>query len=285
MVDVDAGGGLARPNILGPMGAGALIDARSAPPSGDSVEFMHAVSTPGNDPSVTPDPVATPTGSVGAVGAGSTSLPVFTFVLDSITFALDSAGHGGTALLPIAASAAVDAHAPGMLDAPLEGAMLQAGAPATHALTRAMDASASDLFAAEIATDAGTNPATEDGTAAASATTLRVEIPYEVEVGTPAEVLVIALNPANRPAGEYSGTVTFHSSDPGAALPAPVTFGPADNGIHVATVIFSSAGSQTLAVSDGANALRDIVTVWVRRSVGRRRNQRNRDVLDIWLAS
>jgi len=60
----------------------------------------------------------------------------------------------------------------------------------------------------------------------------------------------------------YAGTVTFSSSDnaSGVVLPAPYIFGPSDNGIHEYTnaVTLITAGSQTLAVTDGA--LSDITT-------------------------
>jgi hypothetical protein len=52
---------------------------------------------------------------------------------------------------------------------------------------------------------------------------------------------------------DYTGTVTFRSSDPAAVLPAPYTFtgaaAGADQGEHYFTVVFRTAGSQTLTVS------------------------------------
>ncbi len=60
----------------------------------------------------------------------------------------------------------------------------------------------------------------------------------------------------------YAGTVTFSSSDnaSGVVLPAPYIFGPSDNGAHEYTngVTLITAGSQTLAISDGT--LSDITT-------------------------
>src|SRR5262249_50049659 len=54
----------------------------------------------------------------------------------------------------------------------------------------------------------------------------------------------------------YTGTVTFTSSDPLAGLPAPFTFGPGDAGVHVFSGTLTTAGNQTLLVSDSVHAAR-----------------------------
>ena len=61
----------------------------------------------------------------------------------------------------------------------------------------------------------------------------------------------------------YTGTVTFSSTDPDAVLPPPYTFDPAlDGGVltffggqNPAIAIFSTLGVQTLTVTDAANQL------------------------------
>ncbi len=52
----------------------------------------------------------------------------------------------------------------------------------------------------------------------------------------------------------YTGTVKLTSSDGQAGLPATYTFGPGDNGSHMFTVALATAGSQTISVTDQANA-------------------------------
>jgi hypothetical protein len=52
----------------------------------------------------------------------------------------------------------------------------------------------------------------------------------------------------------YSGTVTFNSSDPLAALPANYTFTAADTGTHTFTATLKRAGTQSITVTDVAAA-------------------------------
>jgi hypothetical protein len=52
----------------------------------------------------------------------------------------------------------------------------------------------------------------------------------------------------------YTGTVTFSSSDTAAGLPASYTFKPSDNGIHIFSgVVLKTAGAQTLTVTDNSS--------------------------------
>ncbi len=53
----------------------------------------------------------------------------------------------------------------------------------------------------------------------------------------------------------YRGTLDFTSSDPQAALPAPYTFTAADNGQHTFNVTLKTAGTQSIALSDGTLAV------------------------------
>jgi hypothetical protein len=109
-----------------------------------------------------------------------------------------------------------------------------------------------------------------------------VQIASEVDVGTPVDVIVLAIGAAGRPAKGYSGAVAISCSDAGATLPLPVAFRPGNDGILVMSLTFGNAGHQTITVSDAAAALRATATVCVRCPSGRRRH---RDVLDIWMAS
>jgi hypothetical protein len=51
----------------------------------------------------------------------------------------------------------------------------------------------------------------------------------------------------------YTGTVRFTTTDRLASLPANYTFTPADAGVHVFTVAFRTAGTQTLTVADAVS--------------------------------
>jgi hypothetical protein len=52
----------------------------------------------------------------------------------------------------------------------------------------------------------------------------------------------------------YRGTVRFSSSDSQAGLPSSYTFTAADNGVHTFSATLKTAGSQSLTVTDSANA-------------------------------
>jgi hypothetical protein len=78
-----------------------------------------------------------------------------------------------------------------------------------------------------------------------------------VVAGTPLSVTVTALDANGNTATGYTGTVTFSSSDGGAALPGDYTFTPADQGVHTFAngVTLVTAGPQTVTASDNQNSL------------------------------
>jgi hypothetical protein len=77
-------------------------------------------------------------------------------------------------------------------------------------------------------------------------------------------VTVTAANSQGNPVATYGGTVHFASSDGQAVLPADYTFTSTDAGVHQFTVTLKTAGSQTVAVADTADAgLSSTVTVGV----------------------
>jgi hypothetical protein len=65
---------------------------------------------------------------------------------------------------------------------------------------------------------------------------------------------VTALNANDQVDTGYTGTVTFTSSDPLAVLPANYTFKASDDGTHTFTVVFKTAGTQSLTVTDTSNS-------------------------------
>jgi hypothetical protein len=87
-------------------------------------------------------------------------------------------------------------------------------------------------------------------------THFQVSTPNTVTAGAPFDVTVTALSAFNSVVTNYTGTVTFTSSDPGATLPADYTFTAGDNGSHTfpAGGTLITAGSQTITVTDTANS-------------------------------
>lgn len=74
-------------------------------------------------------------------------------------------------------------------------------------------------------------------------------------VGIAAPVSVSARDAFGNTATGYAGTVRLATSDPGATVPGPYTFGPADAGTHLFTpgVVFGTTGTQTVSASDTAD--------------------------------
>ncbi len=75
-----------------------------------------------------------------------------------------------------------------------------------------------------------------------------------VSAGAAGSLTVTALDGSSNTATGYRGTVHFTSSDPKAVLPANYTFTSADAGVHVFSVTLKTFGSQSVTVTDAANA-------------------------------
>jgi large repetitive protein len=73
--------------------------------------------------------------------------------------------------------------------------------------------------------------------------------------GQSLSVTVSALTSADNPAGSFTDTVHFASSDPLAILPADYTFADADDGSRAFSITLESSGSQTITVTDLQNAV------------------------------
>ena len=82
------------------------------------------------------------------------------------------------------------------------------------------------------------------------ATHFAVTMPAQVGQGVATPVTVTALDASGEVASGYRGTATLSSSDPGAALPAPYTFGAGDNGTHTFSVTLQTLGSESVTASD-----------------------------------
>jgi len=84
-------------------------------------------------------------------------------------------------------------------------------------------------------------------------THFEIIVSYSVIKNQPVSVVVTALDAFNNPVTDYTGGVTFSSSDINAVLPADYTFTTGvggDDGTHIFTVIFMTTCLQTLTVRD-----------------------------------
>jgi hypothetical protein len=86
-----------------------------------------------------------------------------------------------------------------------------------------------------------------------AATHFLVTAPASVTAGTSFTITVTALTAGGQTDCNYTGTVTFTSSDPGAVLPAAYTFTLDDAGTHTFTVTLNTTGSQTITATDKAH--------------------------------
>lgn len=80
-------------------------------------------------------------------------------------------------------------------------------------------------------------------------------------VGLPATVVIVAADASNHPVPNYTGTVTFSSSDPAATFPSTLTFGTGDHGFRFVQATFNTPGAQTLDATDGTISGQAKVTV------------------------
>jgi autotransporter-associated beta strand protein len=84
----------------------------------------------------------------------------------------------------------------------------------------------------------------------APATQLAVTAPTTT-AGNTFALTVAALDAQGNPAGDYTGTIHFTSTDPSAILPPDYTFKASDNGVHTFTgVQFRTAGNQSITAID-----------------------------------
>jgi fibronectin type 3 domain-containing protein len=74
--------------------------------------------------------------------------------------------------------------------------------------------------------------------------------PSPATAGVSYSFTVSALDGANNPVTGYTGTVSFSSTDPKAALPASYTFTSGDAGVHMFSAILRKAGSQSITATD-----------------------------------
>ncbi|HEY7423861.1 MAG TPA: Ig-like domain-containing protein [Gemmataceae bacterium] len=92
--------------------------------------------------------------------------------------------------------------------------------------------------------------------AAAVATSFAISgSPSSATAGTPVQFTVSAVDSAGQVVPGYTGTVHFTSTDGSAVLPGDYTFTAADNGVHTFSVVFKTAGTQSLTATDLVSGL------------------------------
>jgi hypothetical protein len=75
-------------------------------------------------------------------------------------------------------------------------------------------------------------------------------LPSSTTAGAAQTFPLTAMDAYGNVATNYTGTVTFSSSDPLAALPANYTFTTADAGVHTFTATLKKAGTQSITATD-----------------------------------
>lgn len=92
--------------------------------------------------------------------------------------------------------------------------------------------------------------ATVNADPAAVATHFGVFAKENVTAGKSFDTVVVALDAANHPVPNYTGTVHLTSTDGSATLPADYTFTTADHGFHEFHTTLTTPGSQTITAND-----------------------------------
>jgi hypothetical protein len=95
--------------------------------------------------------------------------------------------------------------------------------------------------------------------------------PSPIQAGTPGSFTVTAYDAYGNLVTDYTGTVSFYSSDPQASLPADYTFTPDDMGMHTFTATLYTAGTQSIGAYDtttGAAGQQDGIQVTPSTAVG-----------------
>jgi hypothetical protein len=102
---------------------------------------------------------------------------------------------------------------------------------------------------------------------AAPADHLLITAPQNAVAGTPFDVALTALDPYGNADPNYTGTVTWTSSetDPGLLLPVDYTFQAAESGMHIfpTAVTLITVGDQTLTATDTVSGITGLATVTV----------------------
>src|SRR5713101_5635894 len=129
-----------------------------------------------------------------------------------------------------------------------------AGDNGVHTFNVTLKTAGSDtVTATDTVTSSITGTSSAVNVSPAAASQLTVTAPGAATAGTAFNVTVTAKDPYNNTVTNYTGTITFTSSDPQAVLPGSYTFVAGDNGVHTFSngVTLKTAGSQTVTETDG----------------------------------
>ena len=96
---------------------------------------------------------------------------------------------------------------------------------------------------------------------AAAVEKLKIVAASKIKAGSTLSMTVFAYDISGRIDSEYTGTVSFSSTDDKAILPDAYTFSTADNGYNIFTLKMKTAGIQTVTVEDETNGLTATATV------------------------
>ena len=91
--------------------------------------------------------------------------------------------------------------------------------------------------------------------AAARSSLVVTGFPTSDTAGTAGDITVTAYDAYGNLATDYTGTVSFTSSDPRAVLPSSYTFTAADAGKHTFAVTLDTAGTQSITATDSASGV------------------------------
>jgi hypothetical protein len=97
--------------------------------------------------------------------------------------------------------------------------------------------------------------------APAPATHFALLAPANETAGHSAPLELVALDASNHVARNFTGTVTFSSSDTGATLPVDYTFTAHDRGRHLFQITLATPGSDTVTATDAADTISGDTTV------------------------
>jgi hypothetical protein len=120
----------------------------------------------------------------------------------------------------------------------------------SHTFSVTLDKAGSTTVSAKDTTTASITGSVKVAVMQTDAATLAVSIPTASTAGQPVVVKVTALDPGGNVDPDYTGTVTFTSSDASADLPNDYTFLASDRGVHTFRATLVTAGSKTVTATD-----------------------------------
>jgi hypothetical protein len=183
---------------------------------------------------------------------------------DVTVAALDNNGNVAPAYTGTVTFSSTDPH-PGVLPADYTFTAGDQGKHTFSAVT--LFTAGSQTLSAQDTADSSITSSASIAVAAAPADHLLITAPQSAVSGAPFDVIVTALDPYGNVDANYSGTVTWASSDSdrGVMLPADYPFQAADSGTHAfpSGVTLVTLGDQSLTAADTGSGITGLATVTV----------------------